>query len=185
MLFSRRSIPGLAERARIALWPRRSWSRSIRYVYHRLRRVTATPHAVALGFAIGVFVAFTPFIGFHFALSVLAAWLFGASIVASALGTFIANPVTFPLIWASTFGLGNWMLHQHVTFTPVDLSDGILRNSIEHLWPLLKPMAIGSIPIGVAGGVFSYVLVRHAVEAYQARRKLRAVLRIQPSSIGV
>lgn len=185
MLFARRSAPGLAERVRIALWPRRSWSRSMRYVHQRVRRVAATPHAVALGFAIGVFVAFTPFIGLHFALSVLAAWLFGASVLASALGTFIANPVTSPLILASTFGLGTWMLHEHIALAPIDLSDGLLRTSMEHLWPLLKPMALGSIPLGFVAGIPSYFLVRHAVEAYQARRKLRAVLRVKPRSIRV
>jgi len=49
MLFRRRESESWWERLRVHLWPRRSWSRSGRYVVYRLRRLGATPHAIALG----------------------------------------------------------------------------------------------------------------------------------------
>ena len=52
MLFRRRETESWAERLRVHLWPRRSWSRSSRYVLYRLRRLSASPHAIALGFDI-------------------------------------------------------------------------------------------------------------------------------------
>src|SRR5690606_27489557 len=97
MLFRRREAESFLERLRVHLWPRRSWSRSTRYVVHRVRRLSATPHAVALGFAAGVFVSATPFIGFHMVLAALTAWIIGGSIVAAILGTFVGNPLTYPL----------------------------------------------------------------------------------------
>ena len=55
MLFKRREAESFLERMRVHVWPRRSWSRSSRYVVYRLGRLSDTPHAVALGFAVGVF----------------------------------------------------------------------------------------------------------------------------------
>ncbi|MGC2341160.1 MAG: DUF2062 domain-containing protein, partial [Methyloceanibacter sp.] len=94
MLFKRRQTESLLERLRVHLWPRRSWSRSSRYVVYRLRRLSATPHAIALGFAAGTFVAVTPYIGTHLIMAALIAWIIGGSIVAAILGTFLGNPLT-------------------------------------------------------------------------------------------
>jgi uncharacterized protein (DUF2062 family) len=71
MLFKRREAESFLERMRVSLWPRRSWARSSRYVVYRLRRLSDTPHAVALGFAAGVFAAMTPFIGTHLIVAML------------------------------------------------------------------------------------------------------------------
>ena len=83
MLFRRRESESWWERLRVHLWPRRSWSRSGRYVVYRLRRLSASPHAIALGFAAGAFAAATPYIGTHLMMGALVAWAVGGSVVAS------------------------------------------------------------------------------------------------------
>ncbi len=175
MLFGRRQPPKVGERVRVFVWPRRSWARSIRYVTHRLSRLRATPHAIALGCAAGVFVSFLPFLGLHFILAGCFSWLTRSSMLASALGTFIGNPVTFPFIWLGAYHLGSWVLGQEPTDQPIDLSAGIFRSSLESVWPLLKPMTVGGIPLGLLAGAASYVLMRRAVEAYQQKRRIRGV----------
>jgi uncharacterized protein (DUF2062 family) len=169
MLFRRREAESFFERLRVHLWPRRSWSRSTRYIVHRVRRLSATPHAVALGFAAGVFVSATPFIGVHMMMAALVAWIIGGSIVAAVLGTFIGNPLTYPLFWVATFEVGSLMLGRGTNMPRIDLSDGVFRT--DQLWPLLKPMTLGALPLGVALAALSYVLVRPAVNAYQHRRR--------------
>ena len=52
MLFRRRNRPTRIERLRVAVWPRNSWARSTRYFGKRVLRLTATPHAIALGFGV-------------------------------------------------------------------------------------------------------------------------------------
>ncbi len=169
MLFKRREAETLLNRLRVSLWPRRSWGRSTRYVVHRVRRLSATPHAVALGFAAGVFVSSTPFIGFHMALSAAVAWIVGGSIVAALLGTFVGNPLTYPLFWVSSYEVGSLMLGKGDGDIELDLSKGIFQT--DQIWSLLKPMTLGSIPIGIALALLSYVLVKPAVNAYQHRRR--------------
>lgn len=173
MLFRRRTPPQWREKIRVWLWPRRNWRRSSRYIAHRLRRLRATPHAIAFGFAIGVFASFTPFLGGHFVLAGVLAWLTRSSIIASALGTFFGNPITFPFMWYASFHLGNWALGQNPKIRDIDLSGGIFSKSLEQLWPLLKPMTVGGIPLGFIAGTLAYFVVRKAAEAYRDKRHLR------------
>jgi len=69
MLFGRRAPAPALDRLRVAMWPRRSWGRSLRYANHRLSRLGASRHAIALGLAIGVFASFQPILGFQMLLA--------------------------------------------------------------------------------------------------------------------
>jgi hypothetical protein len=173
MLFRRRKPPHWGEKLRVWLWPRRNWSRSMRYVAYRLRRLRATPHAIALGCAAGVFASFTPLLGGHFVLAGVLAWVTRASILASALGTFVGNPLTFPLIWFASYELGNWALGQDSKVREIDLSGGIFNKSLDQLWPLLKPMTVGGVPLGIVAGAVAYYIVKKAAEAYRDKRRAR------------
>jgi len=184
MLFRRREAENWFDRMRVHLWPRRSWTRSSRYVVYRLRRLSDTPHAVALGFAIGVFTALTPFLGTHMVMAALLAWVIGGSVVAALLGTFIGNPLTYPLIWYSTYEVGNLMLGGRIDNKSIDLSGGIFQKSLEQLWPILKPMTLGSIPVGLALAALSYVIVKPMVEAYKHRRRRELKLRAGREALG-
>ena len=171
MLFRRREEESILGRIRVHLWPRRSWSRSTRFVLYRLKRLSESPHAVALGFAVGVFSAATPFLGTHMVMAALIAWAVGGSIVAAVLGTFFGNPLTYPLLWYTTYEVGHLMLGGRAVKHNIDLSNGIFQSSLEKLWPILKPMSLGCIPVGLALAALSYVLVKPMVEAYKNRRR--------------
>ncbi len=184
ILFKRREAESVFGKIRVHLWPRRSWSRSSRYVIYRLRRLSDSPHAVALGFAAGVFAASTPFIGAHMVMAALLAWVIGGSLVAALLGTFIGNPLTYPLFWYSTYEVGELMLGPGAEKPSIDLSAGIFQSSVEQLWPLLKPMTLGSIPVGLALAALSYVLVKPMVDAYKHRRRRELELRASREALG-
>jgi uncharacterized protein (DUF2062 family) len=184
MLFRRREAESFLERIRVHLWPRRSWSRSTRYVVYRLRRLSDTPHAVALGFAAGVFAALTPFIGTHLMMAMLLAWIIGGSIVAAVLGTFVGNPLTYPAIWYGTYQFGNLLLGGETQAPQIDLSGGIFQSSLDQLWPIIKPMALGSLPLGLALAALSYFLVKPMVEAYKHRRRRKLELRSAREALG-
>jgi uncharacterized protein len=184
MLFRRREAESFLERMRVHVWPRRSWSRSSRYVVYRLRRLSDTPHAVALGFAVGVFSALTPFIGTHLVMAMLLAWVIGGSVVAAVLGTFVGNPLTYPVIWYATYEVGSLMLGGGTQKQEIDLSGGIFQSSLDQLWPILKPMTLGCIPLGLALAALSYVLVKPMVEAYKNRRRRELELRSAREALG-
>ena len=172
MLFRRRKRTTHIERARLWVWPRVSWRRSTLYYIKRILRLSATPYAIAAGCAIGAFVSFTPFIGFHIAISVALAWLIRGNLIAAAIGTSVGNPVTFPLIWASTYELGYAVLRGEQAEAP-PLGQHFLERSIENLSPIIKTMSVGSLPLGFLAGLVVYAIVYKSVAAYQANRRKR------------
>lgn len=173
MLFKRRKEVGLGERLRVWAWPRVSWRRSWAYYIKRVLRLSATPHAVAAGIAAGAFASFTPFVGFHFMIAFLVAYVIRGNLVAGAIGTAVGNPLTFPFIWAGTFQLGELMLRGESQAAPRRLGEHLVEKSFEQLWPLIKPMLLGGIPLGLAAAAISYFLVYKTVVAYQAARRER------------
>mgnify|MGYP000919390923 CR=1 FL=1 len=173
MLFRSREKPSLTERLRLAVWPRRSWSRSARYYRERIVRLSGSPHAVALGFASGVGVAFTPFFGIHVIMGVALAFVLRANLIAAALGTAVANPVTVPLIWAATYKLGSVIIGQPPVHDHSHMHEGLALRSLDLLWPVLKPMLAGALPLGLLAATIAYFLVFSAVRAFRAVRRSR------------
>lgn len=186
MLFARRNPPTLGQRVRVALWPRRSWSRSLRYIYLRTSRLGGTPHVIALGIAAGTFAACLPYWGIQFITAGIIAWLIRGSISAAVLGTFLANPLTVPVIWLTAYRIGDAMLGGGNTMNAIELQQGLANSAAmlwagspggiaaatDILWLILMPMSLGSLPLGLATSVVFYYLTKRSVEAFQQRRQL-------------
>jgi len=188
MLFRRRTPPGIGEKFRVWIWPRRSWARSGLYVSKRIFRLTGSPHTIAAGVAAGVFASFTPFMGFHFLLAFALAYVLAGNLIAAALGTFVGNPLTFPFIWASTFSLGRTLLgHTTKAEAPFDQLGMIMKDAGNALWqldfadfglaltkiwePLLKPMLVGGVPLGICVAIVFYIVTRRLAIFFHAARQ--------------
>lgn len=170
MILGRREKPGLGERIRATVWPKSGPRRASTYIYKRVLRLRATPHGIAAGFAAGTFASFTPFIGFHFILGFCIAWLARGSLIASALGTAIGNPLTFPLIWTTTYELGSWILGGSAEGIVHDVAAGHLL-SREAVFDGLVPMVLGGAIVGGFFAAIVYFPLRMTVHAYQSRRR--------------
>lgn len=188
MLFRRRDRPALGERIRIFLVPRRNYRRSFRYLGKRVVRLTGSPHAVAAGVASGVAASCTPFLGFHFVLSFVLAFLFRGNMLAAALGTAVGNPLTFPLIWLGTFRIGSWIQglwqDEPPERLPEEFTDG--RVGWDAIAPVIEQMMIGAVPLALVVGFTVYAIVRSSLSAYQRSRRQRlAERRSEESPIEV
>ncbi len=173
MLFRRRTEQNFWERFRLWIWPRVSWRRSVLYYLKRILRLSGTPYAIAMGAAIGVFTSFTPFLGFHLGITFVITWLIGANTIAGVLATSIGNPLTFPLIWASTYQVGYLILQGASRAPPPRFEHEIMHRSLLEIGPLIEPMIIGSIPVGLVVGGITYLVTYKAVSAYQEARRRR------------
>jgi uncharacterized protein len=176
MLFRRRKPADIWDRVRTALWPRRSFGRSMQYFTKRVLRLTATPHSIAAGVAAGAFASFTPYLGFHFIVAGVLAWCLSGNLVASALGTAVGNPITFPFIWAGSLALGRFVLYgRHPEeIVPLQLGRVLSELGFAQLWePLLKPMTIGGCILGLVFGVTLYVVTRWTVATFAEQRRRR------------
>jgi uncharacterized protein (DUF2062 family) len=175
MLFKRRKPAEFWERLRVWFWPRRSFWRSAKYFSKRILRLRATPHAIAAGVAAGVFASFFP-LGVHILIAAAVAWLVAGNLVAAAIGTAFGNPLTFPFMWGATYEVGYLILHgrQPGSTEPSHIGDLFGHMDISGLWdPLLKPMTVGALPLGLVFAVVFYFVTRWAVAAFHARRRVR------------
>lgn len=176
MLFDRRHKLHPFHHLKNFFWPRMGWRRSVFYLFHRLRRMQGTPYAIAAGFACGAAASFTPFIGFHFAMAALLAWVIGGNLMASAFGTVVGNPWTFPFIWLWSYQFGNALLGVSGNELPTDLSFTFI---FDHPGQVLLPMAIGGFPSGIVAWFVCYWPLKRMVESYQLLRAHRRRRRLR------
>ncbi len=170
-MFKRRKPLPYYLRLREFLWPRRGLRRTSTYIAHRLRRLPGTPYRIAAGFACGAAVSFTPFIGLHFVLAMLTALAMRGNIIASAIGTVIGNPWTFPFIWTWLYFSGRWVLGAGSGGSiPVDLT---LTYIFDHPWGVLWPMTVSGVPTAIVVWLAFFWPARKMVAEYQKARRWR------------
>ncbi len=185
-MFRRRSRPHFIVMVRNIIWPHMGWRRSVTYLWHRIARLPGTPYSIAAGLACGVAISCTPFVGFHVLLGALIAWIIGANVLASIIGTAAGNPWTFPVIWLWTYELGlqmgvptNALVLDQTDFPQLFGKSmvGLLRFDFEYLYehalPALLPMITGAIPTAVVAWICVYFSVKSLVSAYQQKRQLQ------------
>ena len=170
MRFRRREKLTRAQRMRRWIWPQSGWWRTFLYVWRRVWRLADSPHAIALGFAAGAFASFTPMWTLHFVVAALIAWALGGNILASAFGTIVGNPLTFPFIIPAIYETGVAILGRSGTLESFNFWHSVTSGELSALWPTWKPMMVGGLILGPVAGLICYVLVRAAVTAYQRRR---------------
>ncbi len=151
--------------------PKKGFRRALAYYRLRIMRIGGSPHAVAGGVAVGVLSAWTPFLGFHVLFAIPIAWLFGGSMIAAAIGTTFANPLTCPIIWPLTWEVGQFMLGGEPGSGHIDFDALFSHLDVSQLWrPVLEPMLLGSLPLGLFCALLFYAVTYLAVRGFRNRR---------------
>src|SRR5260221_11868247 len=123
MLFRRRVRPKFAERLKETLWPRGGWSRAMRYFGKRVLRLSGSPHTIAIGFASGLFVAWSPLFGFHYLLAIGCAFLGRGNVLAAGLSTTRGNALPLPPTGAPPSNAGQPKLAGQARGVPCALAE--------------------------------------------------------------
>jgi uncharacterized protein (DUF2062 family) len=143
--------------------------------YERFVKIRGTPREIAMGFALGVFVGMSPTMGFQTAIAVFVAALFKWNKISAAIGVWISNPVTAPILYGVTYFAGARILGGNGYLHPPDLLGvtvflRILERAPEIFWA----MTVGGILLGAPLALAAYTFAFSAVSRYQEgiRRKL-------------
>ena len=177
-MFKRRDRLPFWERLREFFAPRSGWKRAFEYYSHRMKRLPDSPTRIAIGFACGVYISFTPFFFFHFVAAAALAWVLRGNIFASALGTFVGNPITFPFIASACLQIGSFLFGDLIVEDLSDMSVWEIASIFAiHLHELVLPYFVGGLAPGIICAIISYYIVKPLVERYQRRRRARLVER--------
>jgi uncharacterized protein (DUF2062 family) len=156
-----------------------------RHLARWLIRLRGSPRAIALGVGIGVFVAFTPTIGFQTVIALVLATLLNANRPAAMALVWVTNPLTIPPCFALTYWVGSLFWPGP---SPAAVSHAI-RNAIaaagrHDFWEMydqftaflgigrdvLIPLLTGGVVVGVTLGSVAYVLILKTIEGYRKHR---------------
>jgi uncharacterized protein (DUF2062 family) len=181
-MFKRRRPLPIIHRLKELVWPRSGWRRSFVYMVHRLGRLPGPPYRIAAGVACGAAVSFTPFMGFHFILAAMLALLVRGNVIASAIGTAVGNPWTFPFIWIWTYNVGLWMLgDSHDYPLPEHLS---MHYIFDNFTSVFWPMFLGGLPTAVVAWLGFFWPAHALVLQYQRRRRRRLRRKVMKKKRG-
>ena len=177
-------------------------SRAIEYVGIRLKRIPDTPHKISLGMSCGIFASFTPLFGLHFLIAGLLSYLLRANVLASLIGTFVGNPITFPIITVFNLKIGEWILGSSEYssddggkifegfldfifliyksfFTDGSIGENSVPRMNEFFNGVFIPYSLGGFIFGVIIAIISYFLLRPLVSTYQKKRDRLKVKRLK------
>ena len=150
-----------------------------RFFIYRVLHVDDTPHRIALGVAIGIFVTWTPTIGFQMVLCLALAALFGANKLVGLPFVWISNPLTLWAIYGPNYLLGRWLLGGNRPAPDFIRAAAWTGGWVERIrvwwtetWHVFGPLWLGSIIMGLLLGSITYVLVYRAVVFYRRHRPL-------------
>ncbi len=149
--------------------------RLTRYQFLRIMRLRASPHTIALGLALGIFVGFLPIVPFQSVVVIALAFVLRGSKVAGFLGTWISNPIDLPFFYYGLFLVGRTLLpFEGVSFDPEHLA---MAEMLDAGWRLFAIMCVGGVILGVPSSLITYLVTRRVVVAYRRRKSRRLLVR--------
>jgi uncharacterized protein (DUF2062 family) len=141
-----------------------------KYLRERLQgimKLNDPPHKLALAFAIGVFIAFSPWLGLHVISCFFFAWLFRVSKVVVLAGAFVNNPWTMVPMYAFSLWFGIKITGGTAEVPKIAWSTLGFRDLFSVLLPFLWPFVAGSLVIGCIAAVLSYFLFFWLIKRYR------------------
>lgn len=159
---------------------------SFRAAFRRLLAIDDPPERTALAFSIGIFIAFSPFLGLHTIMATLIAFAFRFNKIAIYTGTFINNPILtlVPIIIVS-YGVGAFILGRPLAIPdegidllkdPHLLTGDYYRRLFVQSWNnIVWPFAIGGMVLSVVCSLLAYPLTLWALRKRSLRRNKPAL----------
>src|SRR5215211_1475392 len=152
----------------------------LRSTFRRLLAIDDPPERTALAFSIGVFIAFSPFLGLHTIAATFVAFLFRFNKIAIYAGTFINNPfITLVPIIIASYAIGAFFLGRPLRIpdeglelleNPRIFSGDYYRLLFVQSWSIVWPFSVGGMALSVVCSLLAYPLTLRALRAYSQHK---------------
>ncbi len=151
--------------------------RSLKEAYDRFLKIRGEPRDIAMGFALGLFVGMTPFMGFQTIIVLPLAALFKANKISAAAAVWISNPLTAPVLYGITYFTGAKLFGFSKIGPPPPHLESISLLDLLHKAPhVLNMMIVGGVVLGIPLAVAGYFFALKAVKKYRRDIKQRLPL---------
>jgi uncharacterized protein (DUF2062 family) len=174
-----------------------SYVRRLRAWFVHLLHLDDSTHRIALGAAVGMFVALTPTIGFQMLIVLLLLTFIPGNRVAGLPMVWVTNPATAVPVYVFNYRVGAWLLghrvagevyqewadlvHRVPSFWQVFHSPviwmGDLWSWLGRFWKamegIMAPLWLGSVVVGLAGALATYAVMYCLIRFYRDRLRGR------------
>jgi len=155
-----------------ALYPNR-FLISLKKTYDRFLKMRGNPKEIALGFALGLFIGMTPYMGLQMAIAVFFAAVLKWNKFAAATGVWISNPLTAPVLYGITYYTGAKFLSVKKEYClPKELNLDMLISTLKHAPEIFWTLTVGGIILGIPLAIAGYYLSLSAILKYRERIKM-------------
>lgn len=169
------NISSLKKRLRLGL--RLGW-RKLRKLWYKLVTLKSSPRRIAAGFALGMFLGFTPTFGIQTLLAIGLAALLRVNVVSTVVAAYITNVFTVVPIYWICYKVGRFLLGT----APLDNPEAVfgsysalLAAGGEVIWTEF----VGSVVVGLVLGVPVYFLVLWGVTKYRTVKTERRIKKMR------
>ncbi len=139
--------------------------------YQRFIALRASPHAIAGGMALGLFIGMSPFFGLHIVTAVALAALLKWSKIAALIGVNITNAITASVIYAINYWVGSKLANSSGrTIWPSDFSFSELLKLLQQSTHIVLDLVIGGAVLGLPLALAGYAMTLRLVIVYRRRR---------------
>lgn len=142
----------------------------------RFVKIRGNPKDIALGFALGIYVALTPTMGVQMIIAVTFAAIFRWNKIAAAAAVWVTNPLTAVPIYGLNYWVGTkvffWMEFKGF---PNNLFSGGFEAFKELLYnspSILLVTTLGGFIVGIPAAIFSYYFAYNAIINYREKKEL-------------
>jgi uncharacterized protein (DUF2062 family) len=134
----------------------------------KAKKLQGDPHYIAMGMAIGVFVAITPTIPFHTVIALALAFMLRGSKPAAVIGVWVSNPITIPFFYLYSYKVGKFLLGNKMPFDPKYES---ISELVKLGMDVTVAMIIGGVILGIPPGIAAYFITRKIFTTIRARKQ--------------
>lgn len=152
------------------------WKRTKHFCIHNILHADDPPHTLALGIAVGMFVALLPLIGIQMGLALVVAWLVKANKAVAVALVWISNPITMVPLYYPGYWLGCKLTNMPPGGRWIELvqsnesTSSKLRAFVDNLQDFAGPLFLGTFILAAAFGLFSYYVSLAVIRNYRLRR---------------
>lgn len=152
------------------------WRRTKNFCVHNILHADDPPHNLALGIAVGLFVALLPLIGIQMGLALGLAWLIRANKAVAVTLVWISNPLTMVPMYYPGYWMGCKLLSMPVGGRWAELLQSNesasvkLKVFMDNLQDFAAPLFLGTFLLATLVGVLSYYAALAIIRSYRLRR---------------
>jgi uncharacterized protein (DUF2062 family) len=152
-----------------------------RFFIYRVLSLDDTPHRIALGVAIGIFVTWTPSIPLQMISVVALSCLLRANKFVGVPFVWISNPLTIVPVYGPNLLVGRWVLGKPLgdfdaLYAAMHFNGGMVEVTQRWwsaMYPILLELWVGSLIVATLLGVLTYFAMYRAVILWRRRWHLK------------